>query len=169
MNNKSLDYIKTRLNDNTCGITEKSLNKAVVLKYIDVLNEIDNFKELSDKEYIQLVLSGDGNDKRNVLVKYDPNANFEYFTTSSCTCDGTLYFINTLTTEILNSVFLSQTYNKKVSPEKYKDNLWKYDIKYTVGDFIFVDEQGDFGTKEKPWLHSKFTVMLPLICRILEK
>lgn len=36
-------------------------------------------------------------------------------------------------------------------------------IIYTVGDFVLTEEFGDeFTTKEKPWMQSRFTAMLPI-------
>ena len=44
------------------------------------------------------------------------------------------------------------------------DNIKDYIVDYTIGDFVFGDEYDlkKFGTKEKPWMHSRFTVMLPI-------
>ena len=49
-----------------------------------------------------------------------------------------------------------------VNKEIPKD-LIGYSIIYTVGDFVLAEEFGDeFATKEKPWMKSKFTAMLPI-------
>ena len=38
-----------------------------------------------------------------------------------------------------------------------------YSIIYTVGDFVLAEELSDeFATKDKPWMKSRFTVMLPI-------
>lgn len=167
---KSLDFIKERVSfGGSYGISMDVLSKAIEESFIDVLNSVPHLKELSDKNNIKLVLTGDDNKKRSVIIKYNPDADFDYFTTESCTCDGTLYFMNTVINEVLNNVFTSATYNKSVAPENYENNLWDYDMEYIVGDFVIMDEFGEFGTTEKPWLQSRFTAMLPLICNTVRK
>jgi hypothetical protein len=105
----------------------------------------------------------------NFEIIYDPDCEFEYFTMETCISDGTLYFGYNLMTEILEKIFRLKTVNKEKLPVDIQENLYDYDIRYTVGNFVFGDEHGDFGTDEKPWLHSKFTMMLPIKCEFIRK
>lgn len=55
-------------------------------------------------------------------------------------------------------------------PKDAEEYLYNYDILFGVGDFVFVEEHVErFSTKEKPWIKSRFTVMLPIKCDFEEK
>lgn len=99
----------------------------------------------------------------NIEVQYNPDADFDYFTTESCICDGTLMFYFDLCREILEKLFFGNTQYKPKLPENYEKDMDKYIIKYVVGDFVFSDEFGEeFATEDKPWMLSRFSVMLPI-------
>ena len=77
-----------------------------------------------------------------------------------CNCDGTFVFFQDLMGECIDKIIHLKTCN--VNKEIPKD-LTGYSIIYTVGDFVLAEEFGDeFATKEKPWMQSRFTAMLPI-------
>lgn len=99
-----------------------------------------------------------------VNILYDENAKskFESFIMERCTCDGTLIFMDELIQKVFLKLMQIQTINNEKVPDDFNENPFIYEILYTVGNFVICDEYGDFGTEEKPWLKSRFTVMLPI-------
>ena len=93
-------------------------------------------------------------------ISFDSNANFDYFTSESCIHDGTAYFIVCCMEKVMNKVLNASTYNKLLFNDK--DILNAQTIKYIIGNFVILDEFGDFSTKEKPWLKDRTTILLPL-------
>ena len=71
-------------------------------------------------------------------VKYDPNADFNYFATSSSTHAGRLPFTLETAGDVLRRVFNCQTYNKRIiKPELANERFFdKYYFDYTVGDIV---------------------------------
>lgn len=100
-------------------------------------------------------------------IKYNPDIknNYQYKIKRSVMCDGTLYFINELIFEIMNDLFNQRTHYKPTFPEDRKEEIKS--IYYVMGDFEVYTEHLNFGTKEKPWLKSKFTVELPVSCEYI--
>ena len=91
----------------------------------------------------------------------DPDADFEYFTSSSSIHDGTLLFIKECADNCVCKIVSGQTYNKKIGPPKDGDT-----VHYTVGNLVVLSEydmdETKFATKDKRWLHERTTVLLPI-------
>lgn len=171
---KSIEFVKERIKNGYCSdFTIDELNNVYEINFIDILKSV--FSDLKeDLHNNKITLMVDGTDingrygKRDVSITYNPDANFEYFTTECCVCDGTLYFQAELINKVLRKVLSSSTYNNRKS--NYNDDYpFDYDIEYEVGNFVINTEYGDFGTEEKPWLHARFTVMLPLTFNAVKK
>lgn len=95
-----------------------------------------------------------------LTVDYNENTDFSYFTMERCYCDGTFAFYQELIKHILLKLLDLNTYDKRVD---IPDNLYGHEVKYTVGDFVLTHEYGSkFATEEKPWMKSRFSVMLPI-------
>ena len=104
----------------------------------------------------------------NIAVEFDENADFEYVSTETVVCDGTLWFVGQCIESIIQKITLHQTCNiNKMNPEIFNKSSI-YNVKYTIGNFVLMSECGDFGTEEKPWLHSRYTVMLPIKYEVYE-
>jgi hypothetical protein len=88
-------------------------------------------------------------------VDLDPEANFDYFTSYRLFSDGTLISIFKAIDECLKNVYSGKTYNKDVGLPTH----------YTIGNLVVLEEFGDYGTEEKPFLHSRITVLLPVKAR----
>lgn len=160
----SLKFVKERIASSKCNGME---NNTYVYMYsvntVDLSNSF-NFNIFATSKECKLK-STMGNDKDfYTIIKYDPNAEFEYFTMERCICDGTYGFYIELAANCLDKVIHFQTYNRNKAPENITEE-WLADktLTYTIGDFVLAEEFSDeFGTKEKPWLKSRFTVMLPI-------
>lgn len=145
------EYIKTHTSEE---FQKKFVDNKCSLKHENVITMIDGQKVTGD------VI---------VDVIYDENADFEYFTTERCTCDGTFIFMGELIEDVFLKVINIQTTNNEKVPDGFIKNIFDYEIVYTVGNFVLCYEDGDFGTEEKPWLYSRFTVMLPIKFDIVKK
>ena len=156
---KSFDFCISAASDKErSNIADRDFSESFEL---DMNNVCDYFKEtLTHKLTFN---SGD----ISVYVTYDPDADFQYFTSSTSTNDGTLLFIYDQAVECLNKVLQLKTYYLPVGAPKNFKNVELY---YTVGNFVVCNEFGEqFATKEKPWMLSRTTVMMPIKYSFKEK
>lgn len=152
---KSLKFVKERIASGQCNGMENNKYESMIEQDIRELFTTVNYTKngiiLADIPYLK---------DFNVVIKYDPDADFEYFTMQRCNCDGTFIFFQNLMGECIDKMIYLKTCN--VNKEIPKD-LTGYSIVYTVGDFVLAEEFGnEFATKEKPWMQSRFTAMLPI-------
>lgn len=106
----------------------------------------------------------------NAQIVHDEDEDFQYFVAEEYICDGTMSFRFLLYEEILDRLYYLKTFFKKSAPKDLEENPWKYDIKYTVGNFVLCSKYSDeFSTEEKPWLKERVTVMLPVRSEFMEK
>lgn len=99
-------------------------------------------------------------DNLTVEITYDPDADFQYFTTSASTHDGTLMFVLENMVKCLEKVMYAQTY---FIPAGLPKDLSNATLRYTIGNFVVCNEYGkQFATKEKPWMTERTTVLLPI-------
>lgn len=163
MNGKSLEFVKNRiasgrtnLQDNVFRIMEE-----VKFEFPSSMNSL--VKDNGVKCILEGTLPGDKDKKElTIEIEYNPDAEFDYFTLERCNCDGTLTFFVELCDRIIQKLFTIGTYCL-TAPEDFRKNPFAYDVKYTVGDYVFAEEFGDeFATEEKPWLQARFSVMLPI-------
>lgn len=165
---KSLDFVRNRIASGVCNGMEN--NKYESMQQLDLLDVLKNYhnnitfdgKNVYTRFLNITTVTGSAGDIE-IQVKYDPDAEFEYFTMERCRCDGTLFFFYELVAKVLSKVFTLGTYNKKKVPSDYNNNPFAYKVKYTIGNLIATIEHGnDFATKEKPWLLDRFSIMLPI-------
>lgn len=170
---KSIEFVKKRIADGDANVPLQ--NDAYF--YETTFNDYANM--FCSQELIEVIELSNGfklaipsknlKDYIPVYITYDENADFEYFTMERCVCDGTLVFMADLMKDCFNKVISYQTCNVKKLPSDFQKEPFKYEISYTVGNFVCCEEFGDFGTEEKPWMKSRFTVMLPIKFDIKEK
>lgn len=169
MENHSLKFIQDRIASGLCN--GMGNNQYEYMHEINLLEVLQYYPKLfsDDKNVYEHTLSDvtmtDTNLKGNIeiWVKYDPDADFAYFTMERCMTDGTLSFFNDLIAKVINKVFLFQTYNKKKVPSDYDSNPFAYKVKYVIGNPVMAIEHGEeFATEEKPWMLDRFSVMLPI-------
>ena len=166
MNGKSLEFIKNRFNSDNCN-KEFSKNDYKSLCEQSTLDWLNSrlFDSENNKWDMSLVGTDDNGKSFKILtsINYNPDADFEYFTMQRCVCDGTLIFYSDLVEDILLSLTGGETYNKEKEPYDFINHQYEYDRIYEIGDLVLGDEfSSKFGTKEKPWMQSRFTVFLPI-------
>lgn len=177
LSGKSLEFVKKRIDSGECGDMKNNHYSSMrEVCFTDIASQklnTDIVDRKSDSEWkLKLYAKSECGDKKqvNIEVQYNPNTDFDYFTMKSCRCDGTLIFYFELCEKILENVFLGNTQYKPKLPENYENDMDKYIIKYVVGDFVFANEFGEeFATEDKPWMLSRFSVMLPIKCDFVKK
>lgn len=157
----SLDFVKNRIKNGETR--DMNISDYESIEQVDLLKWLDN---TNNKKLLKHLTNGivSINEYFSYSVKYNPNEEYDYFTMSSCICDGTLMFYNGLCENVLNKVLNAETCKNDIMTDEIYNNIKEYIIEYTIGDFVFGDEYDlkKFGTKEKPWMYSRFTVMLPI-------
>lgn len=151
--NRSIDYIKKRIADGNCNgmTTEEFSNMAWVSSEFIIKSDtgIDIIATTKDDDVV-------------ADLRYNPDAEFNYFTTETCTCDGTLLFMRELMDKIAHKIKSLNAYYAPMLKDIPEDKLDEYKMSYEIGDFVtnsYIIEPPD---KSKPWLCDKFTVMLPI-------
>ena len=169
MNNHSLKFVQKRIASGLCnGMENNQYESMQELPLFDVLNNYKHNIIFDNKNVCNRIIlnaTTNTNLKGNIeiQVKYDPDAEFEYFTMERCICDGTLFFFYELVATALNNVFTFVTYNKAKLPSDYDNNPFAYKLKYIIGNPVIAIEHGkEFATEEKPWMLDRFSVMLPI-------
>lgn len=165
---KSLDFVKNRIASGVCNGMEN--NKYECMQELEFLDVLENYQhnvifdeENVCKRILHMTSLTNSTSDIEIQVKYDPDAEFEYFTMERCRCDGTLFFFYELVTTVLNKVFSLETHNKEKVPSDYDNNPFAYKVKYTIGNPVIAIEHGEeFATEEKPWMLDRFSVMLPI-------
>ena len=149
MGNKSKDFTIKRIADGDIlgyGQASEWQDSSVL-----VTSQIASFKDTSFK----------GEGVYSATIQYDPEADFDYCVCDTVVHDGTLLFIHELFYDILKKIIAIRTFNTTTIPKDFQENSFKYDVHYTVGDFVWRTEHGNF-SDEKPWLRCKTMAMLPI-------
>lgn len=152
---KSLEYIKKRIEEgNCCDMSMEEFQDMYEIPFKSYFLE-------GCGDYMIIALRKD-NDEVLADVIYEPDADYNYFITETCVCDGTLMFMKDLMTRILQKIGQLKTCYVPAIAEITEDNCNNYNVHYYVGDFVansYIVEPPD---KDKPWMRDKFTVMLPV-------
>ena len=168
MSNRSLKFVQGRIASGLCnGMENNQYESMQEINLMDVLNYYEHNITFDGNVCKRIILSAttDANLKGDIeiQVKYDPEAEFEYFTMETCICDGTFFFFYELMATVLNKVFGFGTYNKEKVPKDYNNNPFVYKLEYIIGNpIIAVEHNTKFATEDKPWLLDRFSVMLPI-------
>lgn len=157
---KSLEFVKERIVSGQCNGMENNKYKFMIEQNTPYIFKAFHFFKGNDTSKTMKVAIKNSKTLFNIVIEYNPDADFEYFTMQRCNCDGCYIFFQDLMAECLNKMINLKTCNVNKTIPK---DLTGYSIIYTVGDFVLAEEFGDeFATKEKPWMKSRFTVMLPI-------
>lgn len=172
MSDKSLEFIKKRIASGVCNGMEN--NKYEHMNEIDfptIANKIQ-FTELVDvsENLWKTKLLFENGETTEISVKYNPSAQFDYFSTERCCCDGTMLFMVELCEKVFNKILTGQSCYIPKIPKDVGEKPYNYDVSFEVGNFVFAEEYGEqFATEDKRWMKSRFTVMLPIKCDFIEK
>lgn len=151
------EWSEIELNKSMCNYDEN---------YRQIISEI-----IETGAEFKLKKSLDNNDDAiKVNIKYDPDCDFDCFACESCRCDGTILFLLEQQQKLIRKICLLNTVCKTKMPTVPVEELTKYSFVYTIGNFVSIEEFSEekFKTKEKPWLMSRFTTLLPYKFDVIE-
>ena len=109
------------------------------------------------------VTGSDENGERvnlNISLVFNPDAEFQYFTSESCIHDGTLIFPLSLMEKCVYKVYCLNTYYQPLGRPGVGST-----VKIEVGNFVILnefDKDGTFAPDCKEWMSERTTVLLPL-------
>lgn len=96
-------------------------------------------------------------------VRWDPNADFEYFASECFTCDGTLLFLYESCVRLLFKVLNCETHYKPKQDQIFRNGA---KITYVIGNYVvlseFDEDRTRFTPPDKPWCRERYTVLLPI-------
>ncbi|WP_346938272.1 hypothetical protein [uncultured Clostridium sp.] len=169
MENKSINFIKNRIKNNYCGdMKNNTYDSFKEINPISYLSEYFNGYDLKNNALEYTIKTND--EEIDIAIEYNVDETFEYFTNETVICDGTLIFFNELINKVLSNILQCRTYNKHNAPKDFTNNPSNYKIKYIIGNLVLATEHGDeFSTEKKPWMKSRFTVMLPIKIEYIKK
>lgn len=171
MSEKSLDFVKKRIASGICDGIENEKNTTIIeADFIEIAKRMKFNKIVQVSENLwEIQLPLESNKSVKILVSYNPDADYDYISSESCYCDGTIYFFAGLCSKIFEKILTGQSLYAPKIPKDAEEYLYNYDISFEVGDFVLIEEYGEqFATKEKPWMQSRFTVMLPIKCDFIK-
>lgn len=177
---KSLDLVKQRIATGECNGIENAEWKHLYEVPLENIWKNMLFYTPNDLDKppfsiplpfdFSIYIDNDETKKINIIIQYDPEAEFQYFSTEQCICDSTLLFEIQNMENILNKIIHLETYYSPTLPNDFEEEPWKYDLIYTVGDFVTGMEIDDkFAPKDKPWMACRYTAMLPIKMEFVRK
>jgi hypothetical protein len=162
---KSLDF---------CVSTASSPEGSFIYDYRwDNAKELDAehiFDQYIEKERNFMVTGTASNGERfrsNVILEFNPDADFQYFTSLSCIHDGSLAHLVSLLEKCVSRVCCLGTFYKPLG-EPHNGMT----VHIVVGNFVVLneyDKEGDsFAPEDKKWMCERTTVLLPLRMEYVE-
>ena len=163
---KSLEFIKEIIKSGRCNGMEGNKYKSMIEYDTRELFKNTYYSKENDLILANIPYHKDNKPCFNVIIKYNFDADFEYFTIQRCVCDGSFAFFQDVMSDCINKLIHLKTCNVNKNIPK---DLTGYSIVYTIGDFVLAEEFSDeFATNEKPWMNSRFTAMLPIRFEVIK-
>ena len=162
---KSLEYVKQRIAKGHTDLSNCKYESMVEYSPVDI------FEKVYKSRALETGVTVGTSDHQVANICYDPKVDFNYFSMSRNTNDGTLLFDFEAMQDVLCKVLSCQTYNKAVLTEIPDDEEYfnTHHFKYTIGDIVLCQEYGDeFATEEKPWMKRRTTALLPIKFEVIE-
>lgn len=152
----SLEFCKKRaLDPNVSSYADRDWSKAKEYGIENLLDELlsghREYKLTGRDEFGEPI-------SYNVKIEIDPDADFDYFSSDSFLCDGTMIFLAESLEKMIKKIVSVMTYNKNLGKPTNGCT-----VNYTIGNAVILSEfDGDWIPKSKPWLRERTTVLLPL-------
>lgn len=169
---KSLEFVKQRIKSGICnGMENNEYKHMYEVDFRTIAGKIKFNEAVKVSENLwETQLCFDEDKMSKISIRHNPDADFQYFSTAICCCDGTFIFFMDLCGEIFKNILTGQLCYIPQKPKDAEENPYRYDVFFEVGNFVFAEEYGEqFSTEEKKWMKSRFTVMLPVKCSFVEK
>ena len=153
---KSLDFCKNRAsNPDISGYADRDWNNAVEQNIADWLDLI--VKGVRSYKFTGHL--DDGTEVfYNINLEINPDADFDYFTSDSFICDGTLIFLAESVDKMLRKILMLGTYNKSLGEPPNGCT-----VNWIIGNAVILSEyDGDWIPEDKQWMRERITVLIPL-------
>ena len=160
--NNSVEFIKNRIEDGqTHNMPSDGWDDVTVLNPIEHYKRMPIFSKVVKVEDNEVCVFVEcGKDRVKILVKYDPNSEFDYFTTKSITHDGTAIFILEAIDELLFKPFNFGTMPIDIGING--ENYSNYDYEYIIGDIVIHKDCGMKDINGHTMLGETNTIVLPI-------
>lgn len=158
--NKSVEFVKNRIiNGLTNEMPTDGWTNAEIVNPIKQYMRIPEFTNVLKDNKITVIIKCDQGESK-IIVKYNPDSEFDYFTTKSTTHDGTTLFTFEAINEILFRPFQFATMPK--SSGINQSNFTEYDYEYIIGDIIIHREFGRKNINGHNWYGETDTIVMPI-------
>jgi len=166
--NKSVEYIKNRIINDSENVHHMPKDGWENVNVTNPLNQfsylVPKIKPLIKDNQFQFSINHKEDELKeiNVRIKYNPDAQFDYFTMETSTHDGTFLFTSQCIGKVLDRLLTVSTYAKNKVNEDFYNNTFDYDINYIIGDIVI---HSDFGMKNingNDWHRQTDIVILPI-------
>ena len=116
---KSLEFVKQRIATGECnGIENNKWERLNEIPFTNIYN-FDTEEKCTLPYVCEYMYIVDNKEKCfNIILNYNPEAEFQYFSTSQCICDGTLMFEINNMVNIIAKIFKGETYSPTSSTLK---------------------------------------------------
>ena len=165
--NKSIEFIKSLIESGRMGdrYIRVGWDDAQVLNIFDFAREkISSFMVGQNEcklSYQAMKIDGGDEFATDVIIRYNPEADFSYVTSDVSSNDGTLAFVLQACISIFNKIASLQTIDSRLADD-IALKLPSHNILYEVGDVCVNLSDGPSRNREKPWLTTHQTVALPI-------
>lgn len=96
-----------------------------------------------------------------IVVRYNPDADFQYISSDICSHDGTLVFVLEAMNRVFTKVATGQSIDVRLIDQIHSD-IRNNSLLYEIGDMCVNTQFRESKNPEKPWLMSHQTVALPI-------
>lgn len=162
MNSKQ--FIIDRMNRGLFSIgsmTTNDVENAVLIKPFETWS-FDGMDKVLHGNVMQYLLAGENQDGRSgnsvVTITYDEEGDFDYITSDIRVHNGDLMSLAEALNDMRVRIMSVETF--KVPPTEFT-SIWDYNIRYTIGDFVIVNQSG---VDEQTQI-----VCLPIKCEFVRK
>ena len=157
----STDFCIKQIKEQNSPYMDRDFSKTIEVNMDYVLNYLSNQCGSDITFPIHIVYFPNGfNTTINCQIEYNPNANFDYFTSESMYTDGTAIFEQSIINELFSRLVNVLTYDNRTKQPDFSKN---FTVKYTIGNFVVIREYKDrWSEVETPWMNERLTVMLPI-------
>lgn len=153
---RSIDYMKTKEPFQDYFLEGATMQEENLIDFLQ--NLLEKNKELLNYDLDGGVYSWWINEDLILRAKFAPKAEFESYFVESVKCDGTYLFFAEVVNRVVGNMLAG--YIPKGYQNCFVENV-PMEITYYIGKAVLVEEHGDFGTEEKPWMKRRFTAFLP--------
>lgn len=162
--NRSIEFIKSVIDTGRVGDEYERLgwDEAETFNIFDFAKtEVTGSKNEHTFYYPAAKLDDGYEFPLTIVVRYSPDADFQYISSDICSHDGTLIFVLEAMNRVFNKVASGKSIDVRLIEQIHSD-IRNHSILYEIGDMCVNTQFRESKNPEKPWLMSHQTVALPI-------